>query len=98
MTGAGGINMANYLSAIAARDGTYIGMMGNTLPSLQAVGGKGVKFDATKFHWLGTIAPVGRDHGGVAHRRREVGRGRCASARSWRARPAAAPPPTSIRP
>ena len=28
------------------------------MPSLQAVGGKGVKFDATKFLWLGTIAPV----------------------------------------
>ena len=58
MTGAGGINMANYLAGIATRDGTYIGMMSNTLPSLQAVGGKGVRFDAAKFLWLGTIAPV----------------------------------------
>jgi tripartite-type tricarboxylate transporter receptor subunit TctC len=58
MTGAGGLNMANYLASIAARDGTYIGMMSNTLPSLQAVGGRGVKFDVTKYLWLGTIAPV----------------------------------------
>jgi tripartite-type tricarboxylate transporter receptor subunit TctC len=58
MTGAGGLNMANYLASIAARDGTYIGMLANTLPSLQVVGGKGVKFDTTKFNWLGSIAPV----------------------------------------
>src|ERR1041384_1531225 len=29
MTGAGGINKANYLFAQAAKDGTYIGMLGN---------------------------------------------------------------------
>ena len=33
-------------------------MMGNKFPATQAVGGKGVKFDANKFNWLGTIAPV----------------------------------------
>jgi tripartite-type tricarboxylate transporter receptor subunit TctC len=58
MTGAGGINMANHLFNNAARDGTFIGMMGNNFPATQAVGGKGVKFDAAKFQWLGTIAPV----------------------------------------
>ena len=58
MTGAGGLKMANYLAAVAARDGTYIGMLSNNFPALQAVGGQGVQFDAGKFHWLGTIAPV----------------------------------------
>ena len=58
MAGAGGINMANHLYNTAARDGTYIGMMGNNFPATQAVGGKSVKFDAGKFQWLGTIAPV----------------------------------------
>src|SRR5262245_45868302 len=58
MTGAGGINMANYLFAKAARDGTNIGMLGNNFPATQAVGGQGVQFDAVKFLWLGTIAPV----------------------------------------
>ena len=58
MTGAGGINMANHLYNTAARDGTYIGMMGNNFPATQAVGGKSVKFDAGKMQWLGTIAPV----------------------------------------
>jgi tripartite-type tricarboxylate transporter receptor subunit TctC len=58
MTGAGGINMANHLFNQAARDGTFIGMMGNNFPATQAVGGQGVKFDANRFNWLGTIAPV----------------------------------------
>jgi tripartite-type tricarboxylate transporter receptor subunit TctC len=58
MTGAGGINMANHLYNTVARDGTFIGMMGNNFPATQAVGGKSVKFDAGKFQWLGTIAPV----------------------------------------
>ena len=58
MTGAGGINMANHMFNTAPRDGTFIAMMGNNFPATQAVGGKSVKFDAGKFHWLGTIAPV----------------------------------------
>jgi len=58
MVGAGGINMANHLYHSVARDGTFIGMMGNNFPATQAVGGKSVKFDAGKFQWLGTIAPV----------------------------------------
>jgi tripartite-type tricarboxylate transporter receptor subunit TctC len=58
MTGAGGLKMANYLATVAARDGTSIGMLANNFPALQAVGGQGVQFDAGKFHWLGTIAPV----------------------------------------
>ena len=58
MVGAGGINMANHLFNTVARDGTFIGMMGNNFPATQAVGGKSVKFDAGKFQWLGTMAPV----------------------------------------
>jgi tripartite-type tricarboxylate transporter receptor subunit TctC len=58
MTGAGGIKMANWLFTQAPRDGTNIGMLGNNFPATQAVGGQGVQFDAVKFRWLGTIAPV----------------------------------------
>jgi tripartite-type tricarboxylate transporter receptor subunit TctC len=58
MTGAGGINMANHMFNTAARDGTFIAMMGNNFPASQAVGTKIVRFDAGKFHWLGTNAPV----------------------------------------
>jgi tripartite-type tricarboxylate transporter receptor subunit TctC len=58
MVGAGGINMANHLFNTVARDGTFIGMMGNNFVATQAVGAKSVKFDTGKFQWLGTIAPV----------------------------------------
>src|SRR5450432_1021661 len=58
MTGASGLKMTNYLYLQAPRDGTYIGMSQNAFPAVQAVGLPGVQFDAKKFAWLGTIAPV----------------------------------------
>jgi tripartite-type tricarboxylate transporter receptor subunit TctC len=58
MTGAGGLRMANYLYGVAARDGTFIGMIANSFPALQAAGIAGVQFDARKMQWIGTIAPV----------------------------------------
>ena len=57
MLGGGGIVMANHLQHIAPKDGTYLGMMPNTLPMAQAVGLEGVRFDAGKFHWLGSVMP-----------------------------------------
>ncbi|MPZ55684.1 MAG: hypothetical protein GEU91_04130 [Rhizobiales bacterium] len=56
MTGAGGLKMANYLAAVAAQDGTYIGMIANSFPGLQVIGLKGMQFDSGKFQWLGTMA------------------------------------------
>jgi tripartite-type tricarboxylate transporter receptor subunit TctC len=58
MTGASGLKLMNYLATLAPRDGTYIGMIQEGLPSLQAVGMQGVQFDAAKFNWLGAIAPI----------------------------------------
>jgi tripartite-type tricarboxylate transporter receptor subunit TctC len=58
MTGAGGLRMINYLYNVAAKDGTYIGMIANAFPAMQAVGVAGVQFDAGKMQWLGSIAPV----------------------------------------
>jgi hypothetical protein len=58
MTGAGGLKMTNYLAAVAPRDGTVVAMIQNAFPALQAAGLPGVQFDAAKFFWLGTIAPV----------------------------------------
>jgi len=58
MTGAGGLKMTNWLAAVAPRDGTTIGMIANAFPALQAAGLPGVQFDAGKFFWLGTFAPV----------------------------------------
>jgi tripartite-type tricarboxylate transporter receptor subunit TctC len=58
MTGASGLKMQNYLYVQAPRDGTYIGMSQNAFPAAQAAGLPGIAFDAAKFAWLGTIAPV----------------------------------------
>ncbi len=58
MTGASGLKMINYLANAAPHDGTYMGMVQNGLPALQAVGLDGVQFDAAKFNWLGAMAPV----------------------------------------
>jgi len=58
MVGASGLKMINYLASVAPHDGTFIGMIQEGLPSLQAVGMAGVQFDAGKFNWLGAIAPT----------------------------------------
>jgi len=58
MTGAGGLRMINYLYNVAAKDGTYIGMIANAFPAMQAVGVAGVQFDASKMNWIGSIAPA----------------------------------------
>ena len=58
MTGAGGLKMANYLYEVAAKDGTYIGMLANSFPAMQATGAEGVQFDCGKFHWIGSITPT----------------------------------------
>jgi tripartite-type tricarboxylate transporter receptor subunit TctC len=58
MTGASGLKMANFMYAQAPQDGTYIGIIQNTLIAAQAAGLPGVQFRAEKFNWLGSIAPV----------------------------------------
>jgi tripartite-type tricarboxylate transporter receptor subunit TctC len=58
MTGASGLKMANFMYTQAPQDGTYIGIIQNTLIAAQAVGLPGVQFHAEKFNWLGAIAPV----------------------------------------
>ena len=57
MVGAGGLNVANNLYTITPKDGTYLGVIGNNLPALQAAGGDGIQFDAAKFQWIGSVAP-----------------------------------------
>lgn len=58
MTGGGGLVAANHLYNVAPKDGTALGMMVSSLPFLQAIELEGVKFDAARFNWLGTIAPT----------------------------------------
>jgi tripartite-type tricarboxylate transporter receptor subunit TctC len=54
MPGAGHLNATNFLFNQAPGDGTYIGTVINNIPQHQAIGGQGVRYDAKKFHWLGS--------------------------------------------
>lgn len=55
MLGAGGLTEANYLYNVAPKDGTFIGMIQNALPIMQAVGLPGPQFDSARFNWIGSI-------------------------------------------
>jgi tripartite-type tricarboxylate transporter receptor subunit TctC len=56
MPGAGGVRAANYLFNAAAQDGTVIGMLeqGTALDKVLR-DDPAMKFDITKFHWIGTV-------------------------------------------
>jgi tripartite-type tricarboxylate transporter receptor subunit TctC len=53
--GAGGLVGTNYMFNVAPKDGTEIGLTGGTLPFGPLWNRDGVKFDATKFNWLGSL-------------------------------------------
>lgn len=53
MPGAGGRVAANWLYNVAPRDGTAVGALGGWIAFEPLWGIPGVKFDATKFNWLG---------------------------------------------
>ncbi len=54
MSGAGGIIPGNHLYRAAAKDGTVIGTVNNTVPFEPMFGTKEATYDATQFNWLGT--------------------------------------------
>jgi tripartite-type tricarboxylate transporter receptor subunit TctC len=58
MTGGGGLVAANHIYNIAPRDGTTLGIMVSSTPLSQALGETGVKYDAARFNWIGTISPT----------------------------------------
>jgi tripartite-type tricarboxylate transporter receptor subunit TctC len=55
MPGAAGIRAANYLSSVAPKDGTVIGMLDQAVYLDQILGTAGLSVDATKFNWIGRI-------------------------------------------
>jgi tripartite-type tricarboxylate transporter receptor subunit TctC len=55
MPGAGGLLATNHLYNQAAQDGTTIGLINATVPLMPLVGNKQARFDAMKFHWIGTM-------------------------------------------
>ena len=56
MTGAAGIQAINYVENVAPKDGTVMTIVGNGLPSDQALGlAEGMKADMAAFNWIGNI-------------------------------------------
>jgi tripartite-type tricarboxylate transporter receptor subunit TctC len=55
MPGGGHMLATNYLYNIAPKDGTVIGTVNQNVPSHQVLDGRGVRYDATKFNWLGAL-------------------------------------------
>jgi tripartite-type tricarboxylate transporter receptor subunit TctC len=53
MPGASGLLAMNHLYEVAPRDGTVIAVVQQDLASQQALGTKGVRFDATRFNYIG---------------------------------------------
>lgn len=61
MPGAAGLNATNHLYEAAPRDGTVIAVVMQEIAYLQALGAKGVRYDAMRFNYIGratTNVPV----------------------------------------
>src|SRR5262249_19697833 len=55
MPGAGGIRAMLYLSSVAPKDGTTIGLVHSSVPFAPLYGIKGASFDPSKMNWIGSI-------------------------------------------
>src|SRR5262245_2375359 len=55
MTGASGINAANWLYNIAPKDGTVVATFVHTIPFEPVFGNNAAKFEAAKFTWIGNM-------------------------------------------
>ena len=58
MPGGGGAKMANYMYNVAPNDGSYIGFPLKYIAVNQVLGRKGLKYDAAKFGYLGSLGPI----------------------------------------
>jgi tripartite-type tricarboxylate transporter receptor subunit TctC len=54
MPGAGNVLATNFLYTNAPKDGTTIGVINDAIPLHQVIDGRGVRYDADKFNWLGS--------------------------------------------
>src|SRR4051812_48212798 len=55
MPGAGGIRAMIYLSNVAPKDGTTIGLVHSSVPFAPLYGIRGAHFDPRQMHWIGSI-------------------------------------------
>ena len=58
MPGAGGAKMVNYLYNVAPKDGTVIGFPLKYIAVNQALGTPGLKYDAAKINYIGSLGPI----------------------------------------
>jgi tripartite-type tricarboxylate transporter receptor subunit TctC len=58
MPGGGGAKQANYLYNVAPKNGTVIGFPLKYIAVNQMMGRKGLKYDAGKFSYLGSLGPI----------------------------------------
>lgn len=58
MPGAGGARLANYMFAVAPKQGTAIATLLPYIATAQAVNSREVQYDARRFGYLGSIAPI----------------------------------------
>jgi tripartite-type tricarboxylate transporter receptor subunit TctC len=57
MPGGGNVLATNFLYNVAPKDGTTFASLHNAIPLHQVLDGKGVRYDARKFNWLGSLGP-----------------------------------------
>jgi tripartite-type tricarboxylate transporter receptor subunit TctC len=57
MPGGGNVLATNYMYNIAPKDGLTIASIHNAMPLHQVLDGRGVRFDAAKFNWVGSTGP-----------------------------------------
>lgn len=62
MPGAGSLQAANYIYAVAPKDGSAIAALGETIAMEQALQNPGARYDATKLTWIGRIASSNNIH------------------------------------
>jgi tripartite-type tricarboxylate transporter receptor subunit TctC len=54
MPGGGHVLATNFMFNQAAKDGTFMALVNNGMPLHQVLDGRGVRYDALKFNWLGS--------------------------------------------
>jgi tripartite-type tricarboxylate transporter receptor subunit TctC len=62
MPGAGSLTAANYVYEVAPKDGTALALVSETAAMEQALGNPAVRYDATKFTWIGRVASSNNIH------------------------------------
>ena len=55
MPGGGHVVATNYMYTSAPKDGTFIATVNNAIPMTQVLDGKGVRFDARRIAWIGSM-------------------------------------------